>query len=108
VAAAAVLLALGLAGCGPTMSSALVSPGKYEFYPCQTLDKQINERRARVAELERLMARSAEGFGGEIVNAMAYRSDYLQNRGELDELIKTAEEKKCVAESPRSSQRAVF
>ena len=61
-------------------------------------------------ELEQLMARAAQGAGGEFVNAIAYRSEYLQAQGELEVLAKTAAAKQCVTRangraSARCSER---
>ena len=67
-----------------TVTSALRhSPGKYDFHTCQDIVSGIRNQRARAGELEQLMARSSQGAGGEFVNAIAYRSEYVQTRGEL-------------------------
>jgi hypothetical protein len=108
VAVGMAVLLLALAGCGQTTSSAWVSPGKYEPYPCQSILNEIKTRSARQAELEQLMARANEGFGGSVVNVLAYRGEYRQNGDELNELAKTADGKQCKAQSPLSSERVVF
>ena len=54
------------------------------------------------------MAKASQGFGGELVSAIAYRTEYLQVRGDIDLLVKTSEEKQCVTRSTWSSERAVF
>lgn len=108
----AALLVLSVAACASvsedSASSLLVTPGKYEFYSCQDITSRIQGARNRLNELEQLMARSSQGAGGSLVNAIAYQSDYTQVRGELSVLMKAAEEKRCVSESPWSSERAVF
>ena len=68
----------------------------------------LRNRRARDAELERLMAQASTGAGGEVVNLMVYRTDYLQNRGEIDELTRTAANKQCSIQSPWTSGRTIF
>jgi hypothetical protein len=107
-----VALCAGLSGCGSMgdegISSALVAPGKYELNNCQDIENQMRSRRARVADLEQLMAKASEGAGGEFVSAIAYRSEYHQNRAELAELVRTAERKHCTSQSPWTSQRALF
>ena len=111
-AAALALLAAGLAGCAgmseQTAASALVSPGKFDFYNCQDIARTVQDRRRRQTELEQLMARSAQSPGGEFVNAIAYRTEYLQARGELELLAKTAADKQCATQSQWSSARALF
>jgi hypothetical protein len=109
---AGALLAANLAACGvigdDRMAAAFVTPGKYEFHSCRDIENGIKAQRGRQADLERLMAQSSQGFGGGLVNALAYRSDYMQSRGELAVLLKAAEDKHCAGQSPWSSERAVF
>ena len=111
-AAGAALLTISLAGCGgmgePTVSSALVTPGKYEFHSCRDIVNGIRGQRARQAELERVMAQSSQGFAGELVNVIAYRTEYAQAQGELAVLRKAAEDKQCATQSEWSSERALF
>ena len=111
-AAGMALLTAIVSGCSglseQTVGSVLTSPGKYEFHDCQDIQSNIRNRRNRQAELERLMAQASQGFGGEFVSAIAYRSEYVKNRGEIDVLVRTADEKQCVTQSPWSSERAVF
>jgi hypothetical protein len=108
----AALLAVGLAGCGSisdqTAASALVAPGKYDIYTCQDIEQRTRTTRARQLELEQLMTRAAGSAGGELVNAIAYRSEYLQAQGELEELAKSSTDKNCAGQSKWSSGRAVF
>ena len=110
--ALAAALAAGLAGCGSiseqTASSAFLSPGKFDVYTCKDIDTRIKAVRIRQLELEQLMARASQGAGGEFINSVAYRSEYLQARGELTELNKAVSDKRCGSESPWSSGRAVF
>jgi len=112
LAGAGALLALGLAGCG-TLSDevagkAIVSPGRYGVYPCANIETRLREVRARRIELEQLMARSSQTAGGDFVNAIAYRSEYLQTGGDLEELARASSEKKCAVDSKFSSQRTVY
>jgi hypothetical protein len=111
-ALAAVTLVLGLAGCGTisdeVASRVITAPGRYSVYPCPNIEQLIKSVSQRRTELEQLMARSAQSPGGELVNAMAYRSEYLQTGGELEELAKASAEKKCAIESKSSSGRTVY
>jgi hypothetical protein len=106
------LSATALAGCGTisddTASSAMVAPGKYDIYTCRDIARQTRAMRVRLTELEQLMARAEQGAGGTLVNAIAYRSEYLQTRGELDQLAKAANSKQCPIQSQWSSGRVIF
>ncbi|HET9617808.1 MAG TPA: twin-arginine translocation pathway signal [Pseudolabrys sp.] len=98
-AIAAVLLSAGLLG-GCAMSderaaSLLVAPGDYEIYSCPQLAVTYAGLKARRIELEGLMAKAEGGAGGQLVNAVGYRPDYLKVRGEQHEIEKTAREKNC-------------
>ena len=106
------MLSLGLAGCGSisdeTAGWAMTAPGRYDAFPCPNIDAQIQAIRTRRIELEQLMARSSQSPGGEFVNALAYRSEYVQLGGEMQELAKASVDKKCAAESRYSSGRKVY
>jgi hypothetical protein len=110
--AVALLLPLGLAACGTiseqTAATAFVTPGKFDVYTCQQIEERVQVVRQRELELEQLMVRSAQGVGGQFVNAIAYQSDYQQARGELKALLEAAGDKKCSSQSRWSSQRSVF
>ena len=106
------LIAAGLAGCGSasdrTLAGAFTSPGKYDIYTCEDVDRQIIAIRARQIELEQVMNRASQGAGGEFVNTIAYRGEYAQGRGDLAELAKARSDKQCAVDSKFSSGRAVF
>jgi hypothetical protein len=106
------LMAAGLAGCGSiserTAAAVFTSPGKFEVYTCQDIERTALRLRIRQTELEQLMARSSQGSGGEFVNIIAYRGEYGQGRGELVELLKAQADKRCASDSQFSSGRAVF
>jgi hypothetical protein len=106
------LLAAGLAGCGSvndrTGAGAFTSPGKYDIYTCEDIERQANSIRTRQIELEQVMNRASQGAGGDFVNAIAYRGEYAQGRGELAELAKAKSDKQCAVDSKFSSGRAVF
>lgn len=69
----------------------LVAPGKYVLFNCQQLDVQAKTNQKRIAELEALMAKS----GSEFANAIAYKPEYLQLRGEMADIQHEAAYKKC-------------
>ena len=111
--AVAAMLMVGLAGCGSisdrTAAAAFTSPGKYNVYSCDDVERAIAGVRVRQVELEQLMARASQGgASGEFVNTIAYRGEYAQGRGDLIELAKAKADKQCVADSKYSSGRAVF
>ena len=111
-AAAVTLLAANLAACGSisdqATSRALTAPGKYTIYDCQDLDRRAKSVRERQVELEQLMDRASQGTAGTLVSGLAYRTEYLQVRGDLEELQNAAADKKCATESKWSSGRALF
>jgi hypothetical protein len=110
--AVAASLVAGLTGCGSisdrTAAAAFTSPGKYNVYTCEDVERTLTALRARQVELEQLMARASQSAGGEFVNTIAYRGEYAQGRGDLIELAKAKAEKQCAADSKFSSGRAVF
>ena len=46
-------------------------------------------------ELEGLMAKAGPDASGHFVSTIAYRPEYLQLRGQMNEIRKTSAEKKC-------------
>ena len=112
LACAGALLALGMAGCGTlsdeTAGRTMSAPGRYNMYPCPNLEIRIKEVRERRIELEQLMARSSQSVGGDFVNAVAYRSEYVQTGGDLQELARASSDKKCAVDSQFSSRRTVY
>jgi outer membrane murein-binding lipoprotein Lpp len=95
---ASLMGALALSGCvsDDTMSTIMVSPGKFILYTCPELITQGRTMAARQRQLESLMAKARQGTGGEFVNAVAYREEYLVNLGEMKDLRAQAKEKDCV------------
>ena len=93
----AALAALALAGCASEEAASrfLVPPDKYVLYSCSELATASQTTLTRQHELEMLMAKAEVGPGGQLASAMAYRPEYLQLRGEMDQLRKTADEKNC-------------
>ncbi|HEY2758781.1 MAG TPA: hypothetical protein VGJ01_23990, partial [Pseudolabrys sp.] len=94
---AGIMAALALSGCvsDDTMSTILVSPGKFILYTCPELITEGRKMAARQRELESLMAKARQDAGGEFVNVLAYRQEYLTNIGEMKDLRAQAKEKDC-------------
>jgi hypothetical protein len=111
-AAAAVVMTSALASCGSisedTARMIFAAPGKFDDKTCQELESLISSNRSRQKDLEQLMAKSSQAPSGGFVNIIAYRTDYVQGRGDLQLLIKASEGKQCVVDSKYSSGRAVF
>lgn len=96
----------GLLGDGAT--SAFVAPGKYEYYNCDQLADAGRTASARERELVDLMARAAQGPAGEFVGAVTYRTDLMQARGDLKQVIAVSERKNCTSQSKWQSDRALW
>jgi hypothetical protein len=102
----------GLAGCAgmaePTAESAVIAQGHYDHYDCKQIETEFHVVQARELELRRLMERSAKGAGGDFVNVIAYRSDYLRARASLKLLGETAANKHCNTQSQWTSRRSIW
>jgi hypothetical protein len=110
---AAFPLAAVLAGCGSSMSEQLghsvwIQPNKYQYHDCRQAQQVDRGFAVRQKELEELMTRAAQGPGGHAIGQMVYRTEYQQVLGERRALAERFEEKKCVLDSPRSSDRSMF
>jgi hypothetical protein len=95
IAAAALLSACGASPADDdndaSLSRFFVAPGRYVLFNCQQIAQQAKGNMERQQVLEGLMARS----GSELANAVAYRPEYLQLRGEMNDLRQEATNKKC-------------
>ena len=109
--AVAVFAALALSGCASeeTASRFLVPPDKYVLYSCPELATAAQTNLTRMRELEALTAKA--GPNGRFASEVAYRPEYLQLRGEMDQMRKTAAERNCKSvpgvTGPRASDQAV-
>jgi hypothetical protein len=101
-----------LAGCSSlsdqSAATAFVAPGRFDIYSCEDIDGRIKSSRARLLELEQLMARSAQGAGGQFVTAIAYQSEYMQTRGQIQAMSNWMVDRNCRTQSQWSSGRSVF
>ena len=77
-------------------------------YDCANIESSMSAARVRNDEIEQLMSRAAQGTGGAFVNLVAYRTEYLQNKGRMAAMKKAAAEKKCAIDSEYSSRRSVY
>jgi hypothetical protein len=88
---------VGLAGCASEEAASrfLVQPDRYVLYSCPEIATTAQTIAIRQRELEGLMAKAGEGAGGQLASTMAYRPEYAQLRGEMDQLRKAAADKNC-------------
>jgi hypothetical protein len=95
--AIAALAATTLCGCASEDAAGrfLVTPDKFVLYNCVQLSDAAQANFARQQQLEKLMTKAGTGSGAEIVSDLAYRPEYVQLRGEMNELRKATAEKKC-------------
>src|SRR5262245_36979688 len=94
---AAAVVALGLSGCmsDETASRMLASPDRYILYSCPELVTAAKNNATRQRELEALIAKAGTDAGGQMASNMAYRPEYLQLRGQMEQIRKTAAERNC-------------
>ena len=93
-----IVIAATLAGCAASDDSTgrfLVAPDKFTLYNCAQLAEAAQANAARQRELEMLMAKAGPDGGGPLVSAVAYRPEYAQKRGEMNEMRRTATDKNC-------------
>lgn len=90
-------LCLALAACSSSLETpeSMMPRGKYNFYNCEQLAVQARETGNREQELRDAMTRASSGPGGEFVNTLAYRSEFLSVQGDMKELEAVAQSKNC-------------
>jgi len=105
-----VLAAALLSGCAASDDASgrfLVQPDRYQLYTCRELAEAAQTIGVRERELEALMTKAGSDASGRVVGTMAYRPEYLQLRGQMNELRKTAAEKKCKSSPDAASGERV-
>ena len=93
-----ILAAATVAGCAASDDASgrfLVQPDRYQLYGCRELAEAAQAIGARQRELEGLMAKVGPDTSGRFVSTIAYRPEYLQLRGLINEIHRTSAEKKC-------------
>jgi hypothetical protein len=106
----ALLLAL-VGGCGllgDNSMRAFVSPGKFDYHNCDQLAEVGRSVTARERELTELMARAAQGPGGEFVGRVTYHTELMQARGQLKQINDVSVRKNCTSQSKWQSDRALW
>ena len=94
------IMIVGLAGCnsitGDTIAeNMLVDPGKFDLYTCINLSNTLIGLKARELVLQGLMDKASRGPGGEFVNLISYRTEYMQVKGNQKLVLKKQKEKNC-------------
>lgn len=86
-----------LPGCASDDSAGrfLVQPDKYVLYNCKELATATQANAKRRNELEALMVKAGPDASGKLVSNLAYRPEYTQLHGEMNELHRTALAKNC-------------
>lgn len=103
ILASSLLSAALLGGCALSddkLSTMMVAPGKFALYTCPELVQAQKENVKRQRELDALMVRAGQESSGRVVNAVAYRPEYLNLRGELKDLRSVAVERECALPDP--------
>ena len=90
---AAVLL-FGSSGLAQA-ASFFVDPSHYALYNCDQLNTAHKQVGARVAELKGLMAKAETGFAGALMSGLAYQSEYVTARGELEQIDENRQKLNC-------------
>lgn len=98
-----------LAGCSTSQSQQssddgaarfLVGRGKYQYYSCEQLTRQMQGLEIRRRELLALIAKAKQGPGGGFFVAVSYEPDLAVVRGDLAELHRMQAERQCPPAAP--------
>ena len=81
------------------LATVFVDPTKFDVLPCPELAKRLDLMSKREQELRGLIEKAGDGAGGTVASALAYRTDYLNARGEVKLLQDVSQRKECVRET---------
>ena len=87
-----------LSGCAASDDASgrfLVQPDRFQLYSCRQLAEAAQSFVERLQQLEEVMTKAGSDATGRAVSNMAYRPEYLQLRGQMNEIRRTYTEKKC-------------
>jgi len=76
-------------------ASFFVDPSHYALYDCDQLNTAHKQVGARVAELKGLMAKAETGFAGALMSGLAYQSEYVTARSELEQIEENQKKLNC-------------
>jgi hypothetical protein len=102
-------LGAGLSGCAEmsdTISPAFADPAKYDLYDCKQLETERKSLAARIADLQRLMAKAETGAAGSVVAEVAYRNDYIALRGQSKLAEEAWRKNRCQESKPEDKPAA--
>lgn len=102
-----VLAGAALAGCasgGDAKNSAFVDPARYNLYDCKQLDAARQVADKRVLELQGLMAKAETGAAGSLVSGLAYQTDFVSARAQLNLIDENRSRSNCGAAAPLSDK----
>lgn len=77
------------------LGSFFVAPGKFNYYRCPDLVRQISTLSERERELTALMERANQDTSGMVVNAVVYSPQLATTHEELQLAREAAAQKKC-------------
>jgi hypothetical protein len=96
-----VVLCALLTGCASSDGPYIFADaGKYHFHTCEQLATVSKQKHDRQRELKELIDKAEQGAGGQIVSALAYRTDYVAVNEEVQVIDSTLREKDCAASPP--------
>lgn len=88
--------AIVLGSCGLAQASSLfVDPSHYALYNCDQLNAAHKSVSARITQLKGLMAKAETGFAGALMSGLAYQSEYVTARGELEQIEENRQKLNC-------------
>ncbi len=94
--AALLLVGALLSGCATgATSSIFVDPARYELYNCDQLNTARRPVFNRVTELQALMAKAETGAAGQLISGLAYQTDFIKARAELNLIDETRQRGNC-------------
>jgi hypothetical protein len=99
------VLAICLGGCvlaPDSLEPAFSDPAKFDFLECKDLNEREQVLAKREQQLRELMDKASQGTGGAVANALAYRTDYLNVRGELKQVRAVVQRKECARDVKRN------
>lgn len=96
--AAALLICGAVAACstgGDVGITFLADPGKYEFYDCEQLARDLGGLTKHQQDLKSLIDRAEQTATGTAVGVIAYRADYASVAEDIRLLNAAARDKHC-------------
>lgn len=90
-----------LGGCATgATSSVFVDPARYDMYSCDQLATARKPVFERVTELQALMAKAETGAAGQLISGLAYQTDYVKARADLNLIDEVRQRGNCGALVP--------